>query len=481
MSLIKRYLVVIAVGIGALFGCVVAYLALTTPVRRFPVGFAAAGGGEAVLLSRFSNYGDSRVFVDLVGPEGSRWSQETTPVFLFDVAGWSGAAATDDLVLVLGVDRRDVQWVGALAKSHGQPRWWTPLGGEGGRWGGGRNGPSVLLDEQRAYIIHEVRDPKMPTIALIDERKDEEPLAERVDVVSLADGRLLWTYPGPSMSSKGSLDLRLVGERLIITHADGVGTRELNARSGVIVRTLELDAVLCASPRGIVGVRKNVASWLPYEGAAVPLALTDARFEFTTTCGFRGDDLVLSLQRAGAWSVARVDLASGQPKWERALGSGPSPMEPVVLDATLPQVMPLVLCAREPYPGRCDVITVDLDAGSLLGRRRTPRIEEVVTPLVTAERAWLWLPTFELLVALDGHGQPSGAFRFTGLGVRELAADDVRDGRLWLAGRVAARPGEVPWAAFDLARDAVVAVHGDLVVDDGGALIPQLLSPVRIQ
>ena len=469
-------MVVMAVAVGLAVGAVLAYLALTTPLRRYPLGVAAGDHGEAVLVTRFSDYADSRAFVDLVGPDGPRWSVDVTPVFGHDIDGNTSAALAGDQVIVIGVDRMDVQWVGALARADGAVRWWTALGGEGGRAGGGRIGPSLLVDDTFVYVIHELRDPEAPPRTEEDvEKKRPEPWSERVDAVSLSDGKLAWSYPPLGKSSKGALDARFVGSALWVTHADRSGAHAIDRTNGQVTRTLPLDQVLCASPRGFVAIVHGQAQWVPLAGAPVPLQLGDVRLGFSSTCGFRGDDVVLTFLRASSWSVARVVLASGQVAWEQVIGPSPIVSDPVVVGATFPRMVPIGLCSASPYPGWCEAIVVDVDGGAITTRKRTPRVDARVVPLLTSERAFLWLPERELLVDIDDHGRPAGSRRFGGIGVRDLASDDVHDGELWLAGHQAAHPGRVPWIAYDLERGAVVHQQGDVDIEDGAEVVGEML------
>lgn len=476
----RRHVVVISVVFALVVGAIVGVVALTTPVRRTPLGVAALSADEAALVTRYADHADSRLFVELVGADGAtRWSDDLTPLRPAEVEGYTGVAATADLVLVLAADRAHVAWLGALDRATGVPRWWVALPEIAARDDGGRVGPMLVVDPPRVYAAREVVAP-------------DGARSERLDAVTLADGHLAWSL-GKAELGPGHLDVRLVGAgadaRLVVATADGRPVRELDRATGRTTRTHPIGSILCASADGLVGLAKDQATWIPLAGGpAVALGPAEPGLAWNHTCGLRGGDVVMNLERTTGWSLRRVARADGHVVFDQALGLGPLPVEPVLTAplAELPRFIPHALCGSDGVPW-CELAVVDLDTGRVTEHHRLV-YAGTLTPIIAPDRSLVWLDRAAALVAVDpATGRLGGAVGFVagfegsdgGLRSAEVRGDDLAGRALWRFGVDNAHPGDLPYAVLDLDPPKLRALNGALEADDAAARVREFLGPGR--
>ncbi|MFO0747198.1 MAG: hypothetical protein U1F43_16265 [Myxococcota bacterium] len=465
----RRNVVIPAVVFALVVGVVVAVVALTTPVRRFPVGGLALGGDAALLFTRYNDYGDSRFFAELVGVDGdARWSDDTTPVRGAEALGFTGAVQAGDSLVMLGVDKAGVEWLGALAAADGQPRWWIALPGLAGREAGGRIGPMLSSDGARVFVVHETKT---------HFGADGGPTSDRLDVRALADGSALWSL-GEAELGAGRLDVRRVGGHLLVASAGGREVRDVDPATGKTLATLPFGNILCSGADGFAAVAEDRLTWVPLApGAApVPLDLRDPGLSWSNTCGFRGDDLVVNLERPTGWSVVRVVRATGRVQFDLPLGTGVLGTEPVMTGAQLPRFVPFAYCGSDGPVPWCELAIADVDLGRVSERHHVIRSGELV-PIMTGERAWVWADFFATLVAVDpASGKLGAATRFAGIIGHDLRADDIAADRLWLLGMDHEHPGDLPFAVVDLKSGAVVRTNGPVEASDATATVPELMA-----
>ncbi|MCC6625222.1 MAG: PQQ-binding-like beta-propeller repeat protein [Deltaproteobacteria bacterium] len=447
----KKHIILWSVAFGLVAGALLTMLVVLTPVRRFPAGVVAGGDDDAILLTRFNDIALERYFVERIADGEGAWSIETSPLLPAEGFTTTAARVAVDRVALTGTDGQGVDFAFALALDDGRLLWRTALPGSGGADLSGRLAARVLVDDARAYVLHDVYG-------------GAGFVVDRLDAVALDDGRLLWSLTDEDLGAR-RFDVLRRGADLVVT---GAPARRVDPATGAITARLAYDTVLCEGARGLVGVSGNDLVWAPDGAPERRVAFDqDVDLAWSTTCGFVGDDVVIDLTRRFMPRLARVDLATGAVVWERALGLGTVMEGPVALGPALPRLLPIPMCAQDggaDGPTSCVVVVVDLESGTIVQRHRAERAEAART-ITTPDRAWLWVRHAGLLVGLDPEtGALTSALhmeRFTEL---EPQVDDAAGLHLWLAPRLYAHPGELPWVVVDLASGAVAKTGGDVEV-----------------
>jgi hypothetical protein len=428
------------------------------PPERSIYGVAAAGPDEAILLTRHTRTNDTRVWVDLVALDGtSRWSAEVSPFEPTEKLGVTGAAASGEHVVVLAHDpsdspRREVAF--ALSRRDGTLLWQSTLDESAGSDGPGRlRHPMIVLDEERVYLIREIRGDGGPV--------------ERLDALSLEDGAPLWHLE----RTDDTLMLQLLESGELFVGA--VLPREvpvvLDRSSGEVVRELAAANIRCFIPAGALGFDHERAIVIDERGERWQASPDPTwGFAWEGPCGARGDLLVLSGERRShrEHGLVGIDRSTGDAAWRISFGRRlPEPV--VSLDGTLARFLPVVVAgaAEAGDPVRREVEIVDLEQGETVDRWN---LDESAVAVATADRSWLWSPSRRVLIAFDpATGSSTTATRYAQIdGHDSRLDDDLHSGVLWMYGGGLARPGRLPWMAFDLSSGSVVHANGDVAAED---------------
>ncbi len=451
-------------GLGFLAAVVIAgSIWALTPATRFVVGSVPSGDGEAILLTR-RNDDASWFWVELVAADGTlRWSTEITPVEGAEALGYTGATATTDAVLVLGtrLGEPSVAVVLALSRSDGHPLWETTLSGAVTNSGAGRIGPMLLADAERAFVVNEVQGA-------------DGLLHDRIDVLSLATGAALWE----SAALDGApydygLDVSLIGaDRLLVSGRFGSTAVELDRASGAIRRSIEGAGFVCRLPDRWIGATRGGAVAVPIAAGEPVVSLPIAsgwRVALNAPCGARGDDLIVGLASDDGVGITRLDPATGLAAWHLPLATGDFAGD-AVLDGPLPRFLPVVI--RGAGVPRQELVVVDLDEGRIADRVDYSDSSAV---LVSSGRAWLWLTSRAVLVAVDPDtGRLAGATAYPGASTFDARAEDIREGQLWIMGSTWARPADLPWVVVDLETGHLSGSNGGMVAAE---VVGQVLTP----
>lgn len=450
----RRLLLVALVGLGI---AIVGLVWVLTPATRFVYGIAPIDRDEAVLLTRRNEDDATHFWVQLVREDGAVvWSTETSPLAVRDALGFSGVAASDGRVVLLG-ERDQATVVLALGRSGGERLWEREVSSAPQH----RIGPMLVLDGPRVYALHD---------HVVGDRS-----IETITALALEDGEVLWTLaaPHPEVQSR-RLDVALRGPgRLVMTNWTTDETIELDGQTGEARRSLPMRSQGCSTPRGIVGYDPRKLVWLPGPVAggqeASPRVVElgpDVRPSLDGPCGERGDDLVIGAALGDRdIGLVRVGSEDGTVRWTLPLGDW-SFQRSTSLDGRLPRFLPVGVYGTQVEGGPLldEVVVVDLDQGTIVSRNR---VDDHRVAFATAERAYVMGTFSHVLVALDpATGAIASATRFPGTTGNDVHDEDYRFGRLWLFGMGWGRPAELSWAAVDLEGGEPPRVHGEIVAVD---------------
>ncbi len=448
----SRWLLLGLVGIG-----IAGLLAWAlTPATRFVYGLSPIGRDEAILLTRRNEDHATRFWVQLVGSDGAvAWSHETSPLAVSDALGFSGVAASDGRVVLLG-ERDQATVVLALGRSAGERLWEREVSSAPQH----RIGPLLILDGPRVYALHE---------HLVGERSHET-----ITALTLEDGEVMWTLAAPTPEDElRRIDVALLGPaRLVVTTSLADEAIELDGQTGEARRSLPLHWLGCTTPRGVVGYAGHTLALLPHPVApgqdASPRIIElgpELRLDFDGPCGERGDELVVGVTLGDRdRGLVRLD-GEGTVRWTLPLGDW-SFERSTSVDGRLPRFLPVVVHGAEVEAGPMleEVVVVDLDQGTILSRNR---IDDHRVALVTAERAYVMGTFSRVLVALDPEtGAIASAIRFAETIGSDVLDEDYRHGQLWLHGMGWGGPAELGRAAVDLDGSAPPHVNGEVVALD---------------
>lgn len=258
------------------------------------------------------------------------------------------------------------------------------------------------------------------------------------------------------------------GNLLVTPVYFGVAT-VVDGRTGAVVRRTDANDVLCEVPGAWVALAADGVGLLtPTDVTVRPLAQggTWRVPLFTTVCGQRGEDVVVAVHDIHTAEVGliRFDGRSGAPVWHIGLGAHQLARDGLFV-GELPRFVPIVVVTEVDSDFVAHAVVVDLDHGTVVGR--IPLDDLTSYPLTAAGRATVLSPTAQRLLALDPTtGQPERATHWPG-GAVDARPDDIRDGRLWIAGpgRLA-RPDDLPWAVIDLSTGRTLREHGGLASRD---------------
>lgn len=453
----RRLLLVVLVGLGL---AVVGLVWRLMPATRFVYGLSPIGRDEAVLLTRRNEDDATHFWVQLVREDGAvAWSTETSPLAVREALGFSGVAASDGRVVLLG-EREQAAVVLTLGRSGGERLWERELSSAPQH----RIGPLLVLDGPRIYALHDV---------VVGDRSDET-----ITALALEDGEVLWTLaaPHPEAQPRG-LDVALLGPgRLVVTQRATDEAIELDGQSGEARRSLPMRSQVCSTPRGIVGHDAHAVVWVPRPAAGGPEASPrvvalgpDVRPSHEGPCGARGDDLLIGAALGDRdIGLVRVGVEDRTVRWALPLGDW-SFQRSTSADGRLPRFLPMVVYGTQAEGGPMlhEVIVVDLDQGAIVSRNR---VDDHRVAFVTAERAYVMGTFSHVLVALDpATGAIASATRFAATTGNDVHEEDYRFGRLWLFGMGWGRPAALSWAAVDLEGGEPPRVHGEIVAVDATA------------
>jgi outer membrane protein assembly factor BamB len=428
------------------------------PAERFTYGVAPIGRDEAMLLTRRNESDRTQFWAQLVRTDGeTAWTAEISPIETAEALGFSGIAANQDRVLLLG-RREGTTVVMALDRETGDELWETVVPSATLE----RIGPMLLVDGPRVYAIHQEGDSRSETITAL----------------ALDDGAILWRL-GPRDGSVDRLHVELLAPARLVVTGRGPAGLELDGATGKVWRSLPFDRLLCTVPRGIVGrekARRVVLLQRPAsdgQEATASTARLGADMRIVSRdgpCGERGGDLIIGAQSDdhNALSIVRIDADSGAVLWILPLGNRAFGAPVVTLDGRLPRFMPVSAFDRNEARGpiREEIVVVDLDRGAVRARYRT---DENWQAFVTGDRAYAMSSFLRAtVVALDpATGAVARVTRLDGVDRIYLRWQHLRFGHLWLSGRMGwARPSELDWAAMDLTTGRPVHLNGDVVATD---------------
>jgi outer membrane protein assembly factor BamB len=458
----KSWLILLALGVSA----AVVYLIVqaVTPATRFIYGLAPVSREEAVLLTRRNEDHATYFWAELVASDGThRWSSELTPFETHDALGYSGVAATAELVLLLGA--RDASTVVmALARATGERVWETTVAAGTGP---DRIGPTLVVDPPRLLVLHE---------RVAGERRDET-----ISALSLADGKTLWQLAPPAYPGGVRIDAELLGPgRLLMTSPAGVV--ELATTDGSARRTLPVNWLRCATPRGIVTTDGLEVLLVPRPQAGeevTDLRLgigADERVALQGPCGERDGDLVLgpASGKGVGIGLARLDPVSGAARWQLDLGKWISENAESA-DGRLPRFLPLYVFGSETEGGPIltQVVVVDLDRGTIVSRNP---VEGNMQVFFTAERAYVLARSGGALHAIDpASGALGRVTRLARIDSDDVRAEDFRFGPLWMSGMSWGGPADLSWMVFDLERGEPLRLNGKVGASEvaGGGWSPR--------
>lgn len=451
----RRWFLVLGL-IAIAIAAVVAFVVLT-PATRFTYGVTPLTRDEAVLLTRRNEDDATFFWVELVGSDGHvAWTRELTPVEIQDALGFSGVAATDDRVLLLG-KRDETTVVVALSRATGGELWEAKVADIAPS----RIGPMLIADPPRLYVIHDA--------PLGDAHE------ETITALALADGSLLWRLP-PMIDQLGraamTRDVALRGPHRLLSTSPG-GVVELDGATGAIRRQLPINRLRCGTPQDIVGSdgrKLTLLSRVPETGDDAPGRSVDLdanwRDAIDGPCGLRGGDLVVGVMHTnGGVGLTRIDPASGAARWLLELGPWLFD-EGTTADGRLPRFLPIAVFGTQVEGGLMEnqVVVVDLDEGTVVARHP---VRDHMRPVVTAERAFVMGLFIHTVFALDPTtGALANATRLDGIDTADFRSEDFRFGTLWLTGMGWGGPADLSWAAIDLATGRPRRLNGKVVASD---------------
>jgi hypothetical protein len=438
-------------------GVAVLLVWVLTPATRFVYGLAPIDRDEAVLLTRRNEDHATYFWVQLVREDGTAlWSTETSPFSVREALGFSGVAASDGRVVLLG-ERDQATVVMALGRSAGEKLWEREVSRDSQH----RIGPMLILDGPRVHALHH---------QVVGDRSHET-----ITALTLDDGEVMWTLPAPHPEAEARrIEVALLAPgRLVVTTWTTDESLELDGQTGLARRSLPMRSQGCSTPRGIVGYdgRKLAVVPRPVAGGQEPSPMVvelgpDVRPSLDGPCGERGDDLVVGAAMGDRdIGLVRVGGEDGAVRWTLPLGDW-SFQRSSSADGRLPRFLPVSVYGThvEDGPMLEEVIVVDLDQGTIVTRNP---VDDHRVAFVTAERAYVMGTFSNVLVALDpATGGIASATRFPAITGNDVHDEDYRFGRLWLHGMGWGRPTELSWAAIDLQGSEPPRVHGEIVALD---------------
>lgn len=435
---------------------------LLTPDTRFAYGVAPLARDQAVLLTRRNEDDATYFWVERVGSDGSvAWTTELSPIEAADALGFSGVAATDTQVLLLG-ERRGLTTgdtvVMSLSRDSGSREWEITVADTPPR----RIGPMLIVDPPRLYVIHE---------RVLDAERREDAIT----ALALADGKLLWRLEPPA-------DAPLVMQREVALRGPGrllttspTGLVELDGATGATREAFPFNWLRCGTPMGIVASDGRKLAFLPrvaetggdHGADARTLELDPGwRDAIEGPCGMRGDDLVVgTMHTSGGIGLTRLDPTTGATRWLLDLGPWLYDLG-TTANGRLPRFVPLVVFGTQVQGGLMEnqVVVVDLDQGTIVDRHP---VRDHMRPLVTADRAYVMGLFIGTLFALDpATGKLARATHLGGLDTSDFRAEDYRFGTLWLTGTGWGGPADLAWLVFDLETGSPVRVNGKVTLED---------------
>ncbi len=430
---------------------------VVTPKARFIYGLSPISPDEAVLLTRHNGKDATYFFVQLMRTDGSvSWSVDVTPFETHEALGFSGIAASEDRVVLLGQRENDIT-VMARSRATGELLWETKLASQATLH---RIGPMLLVDPPRIHVHYE-------------RSFDEKTTAEALTTLALADGAVLWNYePSGDERRPGGLDVALLGAASLL-----VGTRssllEIDGATGKVHRELPKSRFRCETPAGIIGTWGREVILVPRatadggQAAVRRMDLGVLRADTFGPCGLRGEDLILATMKDEGddhrIGLARIDLSRGEVRFDLQL-KGSLFGEFRTVDGRLPRFLPVSVFRTEVDAKEKEVVVVDVDEGTILGHHS---VRDHMIPFVTAERAFVMGPFTRTILALDpATGALESATRLKGLGIHDVRREDLRFGSFWAAGTGWARPASLSWVIFDLATGKLARTNGELVPMD---------------
>jgi hypothetical protein len=448
----RTWAVLLVVAVGALAAWL--FVRAVVPATRFIYGLAPIGADEAILLTRRNEDDATYFWAQLSRGDGTvAWSTELSPFETYEALGFSGIAASDDRVVLLGTLGSTTTALG-LDRATGEQLWQTEISA-----GLAEDiGTVLILDGPRVYALHGLIGRPPSTITAL----------------ALADGSVLWTldlaasFPGADMFQVASLG----PDRLVITHSEGVGA-ELDGATGALRGPLPLRRITCETRHGIIGSDGSnvvVLSTPKSTDSKVSAQVVDlggaGRPSREGPCGERDGDVIVGLSDPAddRAVIVRLDPVAGSVRWRLRLEADWS-TEVVSADGTLPQFLAVVVHGDDPTgESSTRTIVVDLDAGAIVSQH--PHDDHLVA-FVTGERAYVMAVFRATVFALDPKtGGLASATRFAGTGGNDVRREDLRFGRLWLFGLGFGKPSALSWGTFDLASGAVSRVSGEVEPSD---------------
>ncbi len=387
------------------------------------------------MLTRHNANDATYFWIERVADDGtSIWSTEVSPFRVDDSLGFSGIAADDKQIVLLGGDEEQGATVMSLARDSGEKLWETTLAPAPFRSHIGR---MLLLDEDRVYTIFE-------------QPKGEDRLETVAHALSLDSGQALWSYSLQGIATTRFTPSILRPGKLVLPLPDG-GCTELEGATGRVDREVPFEFFGCEIPGGLIGYSNpDVVRISPTGEPLVWRLPPDLSPSWHGPCGVVGTgdgDIIVGFRVADRVGVARLPATGGAPVWRLDLGglmfeAGTSQ------NGVLPRFLPVMVSKQEGN----EVVVVDLEQGSIVSRNPLALGSSV---FVNAERAYV-LTFFSTLFTLDPKdGSLADVTQLQGLSSRDVRPEDYRFGKLWLEGDGWATPDELPWAMVDLATGKV--------------------------
>ncbi|MGB1274752.1 MAG: PQQ-binding-like beta-propeller repeat protein, partial [Nannocystaceae bacterium] len=328
---------------------------LAKPKTRFTYGLQPVSQHSAILLTRHNSRDATYFWVEHVADDGKLlWSREVSPFRPADALEFSGIAATEDRVVLLGKGPDGTGKAMALATTTGELLWETVLGSDPFS---ARIGRMLILDNSRVYVF-------------FDQIVDEEEVVNSVCAVSLSNGQVLWSRTIED-ASPGYKPIVLAPDRLVVPKSNHQYT-EVDGATGKELRDLPIERVGCEIPEGLLGYAGQ--ELIPISRAGVPthIALPDkAHGTWRGPCGVHrtpeaSDDYVIGIQGKTA-SMIKFPASGGSPVWQLDLGTT-NFEDSASQMGVLPRFLPVIVTTAEGN----DVLVVDLDRGNLVSREPIP-------------------------------------------------------------------------------------------------------------
>ncbi|MGB1012847.1 MAG: PQQ-binding-like beta-propeller repeat protein [Nannocystaceae bacterium] len=410
---------------------------LAKPKTRFTYGLQPVSQHSAILLTRHNAMDATYFWVEHVADDGKLlWSREVSPFQPADALDFSGIAANEDRIVLLGEGPGTTGKTIALSTKNGELLWETSIGA--GSFSA-RIGRMLILDGSRAYVFLE---------QIVDEN-----MQRSISAISLDNGQILWSRAIQEASPEYKPVLLAPG-RLVVPSSNLQYT-EIDGSTGKDLRDLPIERVGCEIPDGLLGYGGQELIAISRASTSAHIALPNkARATWRGPCGIRrtpqaSDEYVLGTQSSTKTSIIKLPASGGTPVWQLELGN--TSFEHFTSQTgVLPRFLPVIVATPEGN----DILVVDLDRGKLVSREPIPLGSSA---FVGSERGYVLTFDSHLYSLNPADGSLEQVMHLQGLSSRNVRSEDYQFGTLWLEAGGWATPDELPWVNLDVASGRVWA------------------------